>query len=53
MPKVNNTHYYVTEFPYIFKIDGGVLFCIYSGIEVPCNSKSQVAQYLLTSKRKI
>lgn len=50
MPKTNKAHYYVTEYPGIFKTDGGVLFCICCGINVSCNRKSQVTQHLETSK---
>ncbi len=51
MPKANKAHHYVTEYPGIFKTDGGVLFCICYGINVSCNRQSQVTQHLETYKQ--
>jgi len=52
MTKVNKTYYYATEYSAgIFKTDRGVLFCIFCGINVSYNRKSQhITQHLETSK---
>jgi len=50
MPKVKKVHYYVRDYPGVFRINGAILFCTFCETNVSSDRKSQITQHLGTLK---